>query len=408
NPKILPKEETPCQDLAGVGVAFYLMAEVNRLLSSASKKPPYRMDQCLDLVALGTLADLMPLTKENRLLVAGGLKHITKAERLGLAALKVVSRSPISAELKSTDISFRLVPRLNAAGRMEHAETALYLLRSKSYDEAIYLAEELDSLNKLRRQEEERILGEARTQAIEALKTYSSSLVLYGPSWHPGVIGIVASRIVEEFAKPTFILCDAGDHLKGSGRTLGDLDLHGMLTEISSCLLSFGGHRAAAALNVSRENLETLRREFDHCAANHLAKTPQTPSLLLDGEINLSQAFCCETLSEIALMEPFGQKNPEPIFTSPPLLVERHESLGLDSRNILLTVWDAQSRIRMQAKGWRLGDAYPAPSLLQKTVQLAFVLRLNVFRGLATPELEIKDLHVLDEQASDLAAKAKA
>ena len=406
NPRVMPKDTTPCQDLAGVGVAFYLMAEVNRLVSERLKHTPYRMDNALDLVALGTLADLMPLTGENRLLVAGGLKHIAKAQRMGIAALKIVSRSTVTAEMKSTDISFRLVPRLNAAGRMQQAETALHLLRCKNYNDALILAEELDSLNKLRRSEEERILQEARLQAQSALTRYSSSLVLYGANWHPGVIGIVASRIVEEFGRPTFILCDAGDHLKGSGRTLGDLDLHGMLTEISSCLLSFGGHRAAAALNVSRENLETLRRDFDAVATKHLLETSQSPSILLDGEIDLSRAFCCETLEEIALMEPFGQKNPEPVFSSPPLLVERHDYLGMDQRNILLTVWDASSRIRMQAKGWRLADLFPPPGLVNKTVQIAFVLRLNVFRGIATPELEIKDIHLASEQAADLARQS--
>ena len=398
NPRIMPKDKTPCQELAGVGVAFYLMAAVNHLLASRLKVEPYRMDTCLDLVALGTLADLMPLTGENRLLVAGGLKHITQAKRLGIAALKVVSRINIAAEMKSTEISFRLVPRLNASGRMQHAETALKLLRTKDHNEAMKLAQELDALNTQRRSEEEKILQEARLQAKQSLKTYTSSLILYGSHWHPGVIGIVASRIVEEFARPTFILCDAGDHLKGSGRTVGDLDLHGMLTEISSCLLSFGGHKAAAALNIAPTMLETLRKKFDACAAKHLAMQPQQQKILLDGEISLAHAFCAETLAEIALLEPFGQKNPEPIFSSPPLLVERHDYLGYDQRNILMTVFDEKSNIRMTAKGWRMAEAYPPQTLVGKYVQLAFVLRLNMFRGIANPELEIKDIHTLANQ----------
>ncbi|MBO4335152.1 MAG: single-stranded-DNA-specific exonuclease RecJ [Desulfovibrio sp.] len=399
NPRIMPPESTPCQELAGVGVAFYLMAQVNKLLAQGLGHAPFRMDLVLDLVALGTLADLMPLTGENRILVSGGLKHIALARRKGLAALKLMAHVNVSQEMKSTEISFRLVPRLNASGRMRHAETALKLLRSHDSQQAMQLAQELDSLNTTRRSEEEKILQEARQQAIKALETYSSSLVLYGSNWHPGVIGIVASRIVEEFGRPTFILCDAGDHLKGSGRTLGDLDLHGMLSEISSCLISFGGHRAAAALNVRRENLEILRQQFDASASRHLALHPQHQSLLLEGEINLSQAFCAETLGEIALLEPFGQKNPEPIFATPPLLVERHDYLGYDQKNILLTVWDASAGIRMQAKGWRMGAAFPPPLLEGKIVQLAFVLRLNMFRGIATPELEIKDIHLIKRSA---------
>ncbi|MCR4667526.1 MAG: single-stranded-DNA-specific exonuclease RecJ [Desulfovibrio sp.] len=398
NPRIMPKDETPCTELAGVGVAFYLMAEVNRLLSEATGTTPYSMDRTLDLVALGTLADLMPLTGENRLLVAGGLKHIAKAKRPGIAALKVTSRLSITAEMKSTEISFRLVPRLNASGRMDHADTALHLLRTRDYNAAMTLAQELDTLNTSRRSEEERILQEARLQAEEMKKHFNASLVLYGSNWHPGVIGIVASRIVEEFARPTFILCDAGDHLKGSGRTLGDLDLHGMLTEISSCLLSFGGHKAAAALNIKPENLETLRESFEACAERHMRENPQQQTLLLDGELNLSSAYCAETLEEIALLEPFGQKNPEPIFASPCLLVERHDYLGYDQRNIILTVWDPTSKIKIQAKGWRMAELFPPPTLLRKKVRIAFILRLNVYRGIATPELEIKDIH-LEEDA---------
>ncbi|MBO4369168.1 MAG: single-stranded-DNA-specific exonuclease RecJ [Desulfovibrio sp.] len=398
NPKIMPREETPYTELAGVGVAFYLMAEVNRLLSAALGHPPYRMDQALDLVALGTLADLMPLTGENRLLVAGGLKHIAKAKRMGIAALKVVSHLSIAATMKSTEIGFRLVPRLNASGRMNHADTALHLLRTHDYNAAMSLAQELDVLNTTRRSEEERILQEARQQALEMQKTYQASLVLYGSNWHPGVIGIVASRIVEEFARPTFILCDAGDHLKGSGRTLGDLDLHGMLTEISSCLLSFGGHKAAAALNIAPENLQTLRDAFETCALRHLSEQAKKPTLLLDGELSLAHAYCAETLEEIAMLEPFGQKNPEPIFASPPLIVERHEYLGYDQKNIILTVWDPSSRIKMQAKGWRIAELFPPPTLQGKTILLAFILRLNMFRGLATPELEIKDIHLAEEK----------
>ena len=397
NPRIMPKDRTPCRELAGVGVAFYLMAEVNRLLAVRMQHEPYQMDLALDLVALGTLADLMPIAGENRLLVAGGLKHISRARRLGIAALKVVSRVNITAEMKSTEISFRLVPRLNASGRMQHADTALRLLRTKNHTEALKLAQELDSLNTTRRSEEEKILQEARTQAREALTKYPSSLILYGSHWHPGVIGIVASRIVEEFARPTFILCDAGDHLKGSGRTLGDLDLHGMLTEIAPCLISFGGHKAAAAVNVARDNLERLRHDFDACAAKHLAEHPQRQKLLIDGEITFSQAYCAETLAEIALLEPFGQKNPEPIFASGELLVERHDYLGYDQKNIMLTVWEEASGIRMVAKGWRMAELYPPSTLAGKRVRLAFVLRLNLYRGLATPELEIKDIHGVAE-----------
>ena len=400
NPKIMPAEKTPYPDLAGVGVAFYLMAEVNRLLSQKCHHTPYRMDNVLDLVALGTLADLMPLTGENRILVAGGLRHIKKAHRLGIAALKMVSGFNIASEMKSIDISFKLVPRLNAAGRIEHAQTALALLRSRNREEAVQLAEHLDQLNQIRRAEEDRILMEARVQAEEQIKKTKASLVLYGAAWHSGIIGIVASRIVDEFGKPTIVMCKTKNGLKGSGRSVGQIDLHGVLTGIQDLLLVFGGHKAAAALTIKEENLELFRRNFDEAVFHSLKKEVPEQPLILDGELNLSSAFCAETLDEIALMEPFGQNNPEPIFASPPLVVERHDAIGYDRKNILLTVKDTTSGVRMQAKGWRLGGDFPPSTLAGKIIRLAYVLRLNTFRGIPQPELEIKDLLIEKTKAN--------
>ncbi|MBQ7739044.1 MAG: single-stranded-DNA-specific exonuclease RecJ [Desulfovibrionaceae bacterium] len=389
NPKVMPKEKTPYQDLAGVGVAFYLMAEVNRLLAQALKTKPYPMDLVLDLVALGTLADLMPLTGENRLLVSGGLKHIKAAKRIGIAALKIVSGTNISAEMKSIEISFKLAPRLNAAGRIEHANSALALLTSKDQNEAIKLAEHLDALNNLRRSEEEKILTAARLAANTELTQSKRTLVLYGENWHPGIIGIVAARIVEEFGKITFVLCKHQDVFKGSGRSMGEVDLYNILTRLSEHLLAFGGHKSAAAITLAPEKFAAFKEAFEEIASQYEFKPKQ---LTIDGELDLSNAFCAETIDEISLLEPFGQANPEPIFSSPPLIVERHDYLGYEHKNIILTVYEPASGIRMQAKGWRMATSFPPSSLAGKEIRLAYILRLNTFRGIPQPELEIKDI----------------
>ena len=393
NPKVMPKDKAPYQDLAGVGVAFYLMAEVNRLLSLKLNHKPYPMDLVLDLVALGTLADLMPLTGENRLLVSGGLKYIKAAKRMGIAALKIVSGSIVAAEMKSIEISFKLAPRLNAAGRIEHANSALALLRAKDFETARKIAEHLDALNNLRRTEEEKILAEARLAASEELPKSKNTLVIYGENWHPGIIGIVAARLVEEFGRITFVLCKHKDVYKGSGRTTGQVDLYGLLAQVSEHLLAYGGHKSAAAITITPEKLEPFRRAFAEVADNCEFKLKK---LIIDGELSLSSAFCAETINEIALLEPFGQANPEPIFSSPPLIVEKHEFLGYDRKNILLSVYEQDSGIRMQAKGWRLANIYPPSSLAGKKVRLAYILRLNFFRGIPQPELEIKDILLLD------------
>ncbi|MBR4742148.1 MAG: single-stranded-DNA-specific exonuclease RecJ, partial [Desulfovibrio sp.] len=395
NPKTLPPEQVPFADLAGVGVAFFLMAQVNQLLSHCFRTKPFRMDNVLDLVALGTLADMMPLTGENRLLVAGGLKHIAHAHRLGLAALKMISGANIATEMKSVTVSFKLAPRLNAAGRIENAALALELLRSQDRETAYNLAEQLDILNKRRREEEEQILQEAREQAQSQVEAGRLSLVLYKQNWHAGIIGIVASHIVEEFARPTFILCQGKDCLKGSGRSFGDIDLHDLLTKVAEYLRTYGGHKAAAALTLEEKNLDAFSQAFEQATRAIVQEKKLKHTLILDGELSLAQAYCAETLNEIALLEPFGQGNPEPIFSSPPLLVERHDYLGFERKHILLRVREIVSGMRMTAKGWRLAKTYQPPLLAGKTLRLAYILRLNTFRGLPQPELEIKDISLL-------------
>ena len=159
-------------------------------------------------------------------------------------------------------------------------------------------------------------------------------------------------------------------------------------------LITFGGHKAAAALTLQPEMLEQFKAAFDAACAKACAETKPKQEILLDAELSLKDAFQAETLAEIALLEPFGQGNPEPVFASPPLIVERHDYLGYDQKNILLTVRDTTSQVRLQAKGWRMAREYPPPALAGKRVRLAYALRLNMFRGIPQPELEIKDIHL--------------
>ncbi|MDE7064904.1 MAG: DHH family phosphoesterase, partial [Desulfovibrionaceae bacterium] len=232
--------DCPCPQLAGVGVAFFLMAAVNSGLA------PYTGRRCdmrdvLDLVALGTLADVVRLSGQNRILVKNGLLKIAQASRPGIASLKVVSGFNAAASLGGGQVVFSLAPRVNAAGRLGEAGLALRLLRAATHEEAAPLAQELDLMNTRRRSEEERIHKEARVLA--AAQEHRAGLVLHGNDWHPGVIGIVASRIVDEFYRPTLILCDDNGSIKGSGRSVQEFDLHAGLSAISDVFLGFGGHR---------------------------------------------------------------------------------------------------------------------------------------------------------------------
>ena len=382
NPRLA---QCPCPDLAGVGVAFLLMAAVNRLLPG----DPLDIRRYLDLVALGTLADVVKLNGENRILTKNGLLLLAEAARPGVAALKEAAGFAPKAALGAGQVVFSLVPRINAAGRMGQAQTALDLLLAPDLETAQPLAAELERLNGLRRREEDAILEEALRQAEEHLSRLG--LVLYGPHWHAGVIGIVASRVVEEHYRPTLILCDDGERLKGSGRSIREFDLHAGLLACSDVLLGFGGHRQAAGLSLSPDNLEPLRKRFHQAVAAQLGDAPLTPSLPVDGEMGL-QAVDYGLLKELDLLQPYGPGNPEPVFVSPPLNVRRVSFFG--NGHVKLELHDQAAGVTLRGKAWRQADSFP-PDAAGKTIQTAFSPKLDTYNGVASIDLTIKDWRFL-------------
>lgn len=380
----------PCVHLAGVGVAFYLMAALNAILAPMTGRR-YKMDKALDLVALGTLADVMTLEGENRILASAGLARMKAPERPGLAALKKVSNCEFSAPISSLQAVFRLAPRINAAGRMGNANLALGLLRARDQEEAERLALQLDQCNRQRKSEEENAHRAARRQARELLeKKNYAGLALFGQEWHPGIVGIVASRIVEEFNRPAIVLCEDKGALKGSGRSVPDFDLHSGLASISDCLLGFGGHRQAAGVRLEKDSLEAFRDAFDKCVRASLGGYPAEPTLLLEDELDFSQASDMDFLRDLDLMQPFGPGNAEPVFSSPPLLVKKRAFLGASGQHVLLSLRDDRSGISLQAKAWRMADKIPQ-SIEGRRIQIAYAPKLESFRGMLTVDLGLKD-----------------
>lgn len=380
-------------ELAGVGVAFMLMAALNRLLPGE----PVDMRQFLDLVALGTVADVVSLTGPNRILVKNGLLLIKEARRPGLASLKVYSGYDRLAELGAGQIGFGLAPRINAAGRMSDPQVALTMLLAPDMDTANPLASKLDGLNAKRRSEEQAILEEALLQAEEQKERLG--LVLAADHWHPGVIGIVASRVVERHYKPVLMLCreddDNGGHYKGSGRSVSEFDLHDGLSGLEHLFLGFGGHKQAAGLSMPLANLEALRDGFHLAVEAALGPVPLKPSLKLDRELPFGD-ISFTLLKELEMLQPFGMGNPEPLFVSPPVLVKDYRVFGKDHVKLQLAeqLPDDQVGVRpgavLPAKAWRKA-ADLTRDVQGKLMRFAFTPRIDRFDGIPKIELQVKD-----------------
>ncbi|WP_051261642.1 single-stranded-DNA-specific exonuclease RecJ [Desulfovibrio inopinatus] len=379
NPKL---GENAGTDLAGVGVAFFLAAGLNNAL------PGERIDvrRFLDFVALGTIADVVPLTGQNRILVKNGMLLLAEAKRPGIHALKEVAGIAPAAAMGAGQVGFGLAPRINAAGRMDTADEALALLLARDLDEARPLAALLDDLNSQRKSEEDRILEEAKEQAAQ--QPHRLGLVLCGKNWHAGIIGIVASRVVEAEYKPVVMLTYENGILKGSGRSIREFDLYAALDQLSPVLTKFGGHKLAAGLSLDTNNFEALREGFHEQARLQLGESRLYPTLRVDGELSFRD-IDLGLLKEIELMQPFGLGNPEPVFTTPEVSVRSYKIFG--KNHVSMQLRDEAASQTLRAKAWRQADVL-GPSLAGQQIKTAFTPRLETYNGITSIELLIKDV----------------
>jgi single-stranded-DNA-specific exonuclease len=379
--------ECPCPHLAGVGVAFMLMAGVNQFFAGQGL-PKIDIRLLLDLVALGTLADVSDLSGINRILVKNGLLVLAEARRPGIAALKASCNKAVNAALTAEQIVFNLTPRINAAGRMGNSQTALNLLLTRDRDEAGACAHTLEQLNSARRSEEDNITQEAREQGLRYVHSGSMGLVLYHPDWHSGIIGIVASRMVDEFKRPTVVLCDNQGKIKGSGRSVEGFDLHASLQRHSDLLLGYGGHKMAAGLSISRENLELFRERFDLTVRQSLGSRAAPSKIKIDGELSMEETIDLTLLKELEMLQPFGSGNETPVFVSPPLYVREVRKCG--QCLFILDVVDKASGLSAKAKIWRSKSDQPAYSK-GRMVRLAYSPGIDRYNGPDNVELQVKD-----------------
>ncbi len=302
--------------LAGVGVAFSLLICLRRHLRetgfwSGRKEPNLRAFS--DLVALGTVADMVPLVAENRILSRIGLSELNRGERRGVAALAAAAGlSPTG--IRADDIAFRLAPRLNVAGRLGHAETAVELLTTRSADRAAAIAEELNRLNRRRQETEKRMLDQAEAELARRPALLSgNSLALAHPDWHEGVLGIVAAKLVDRYWRPVILMSARPPLGKGSGRSIPGVNLHDALVACAGHLKKFGGHPMAAGLQIDTDRIDAFREAFEAAVSRGTRPERFRRVLPIDAELDFD-AVEPGLVDEIESLGPFGEGNPEPLF----------------------------------------------------------------------------------------------
>ncbi len=375
------------QELCSAGIAFKLAhalvkrgREIN--LPGAAD---FDLRPLLDLVALGTIADLVPLTGENRILATAGLEKLNTTKRAGILALKQVAQSP--EKLGTHDVGFQLAPRLNAAGRLETAEESLYLLLAKNFEEALPLAQNLDLRNRERQKIEKTIVEEVTGVVRSKFDAQKDFVIVEGQLlWHIGVVGIVASRVLSEFYRPTIIIGGENGQMRGSGRSIAGFDLAGALGECDDLLVRHGGHAMAAGLSILPEKIDLLRQRLNELARRKLKPEDLLPPLRLDAEVELDE-INFESLAELEKLKPTGQGNPGVQFCARNLLHAKPiQRMGANKQHVKLWVKD-QNGTALEAVWWNGGNK----SLPVGQFDLAFAPSINEFNGRRTVQLKVLD-----------------
>ncbi|MEC9373129.1 MAG: DHHA1 domain-containing protein, partial [Planctomycetota bacterium] len=345
-------------ELSGAGVAYKLAWRLMTLAHGSDRLPDDRRQLLLELLALaalGTIADVVPLLEENRVLARFGLSVIRSTRFVGLNAL--IEASSLDAERVSVeDVGFRLAPRLNACGRLGHAQEAVELLTTQDKKRAAEIAAELTRTNERRRAVEREIAAQAADFAEVAGMTGPDrrAIVLAHESWHPGVVGIVCSRLVERFGRPTILLQREGDRCAGSCRSVDGFDIHDALTACAKHLDSFGGHIMAAGVKLSADRLPAFTEAFIEIANSRLAAEDLVPSLRIDCDAALDE-LTPAIVERLERLGPFGAGNPTPRIRMKGLrLVGPPQPLGAHGKHLKITVRQNERMLRMM--GWSWGE----------------------------------------------------
>lgn len=368
----------PFNQLAGVGVVFKLIQAISVKLKLDAKE----YLKYLDIVCVGTISDIVPLVDENRVIAKLGLKLIPMTKNIGL---KTLIESIGYKEINSNSISFGVAPRINACGRMGAQEEALKLFLTKNKEEAIKITEILNKYNQERQKTEKAIFDEAVEQ-VENNEKDAPCLILGQEGWHHGVIGIVSSKITEQYFKPSILICFEKEEGKGSGRSIPGFDLHEALMNCSNYIEKFGGHSMAIGINVKKENFEKFKKEFQEYSQNHGIRDI-IPVIKIDGETSLKE-INLQTVKELNLLEPYGEANKIPLFIIKGLKIQSIRTLS-EGKHLKLKLM--QDSYLIDAIGFGIGKC-AEKYLIGDKVDIVGSLEVNQFNGNEQVQLVIKDL----------------
>jgi single-stranded-DNA-specific exonuclease len=374
----------PFKELAGVGVGFKFMQALYRRLGLADSE----LDEYMDIVAIGSCADIVPLIDENRILVRHGLDRVNYNPRDGVKALlesSGIDRREITVGL----VVFVIAPRINAVGRMGDARRAVQLFTSPNIQRARVHARELEQENRVRRDVDETTFKEALEIVETKLDPENDyAFVVYKTDWHPGVIGIAASRIVEKYYRPTIMISVVDGIGKGSARSISNFNVYEAIKKCSEYLVAFGGHKYAAGLTIREEKIPAFIEKFKQAARERITGEDLVPTMHIDCEVKLSD-FNERLIRLLKLMGPFGPLNLRPVFVSNNLKVVGEASIvGANHLKLCLE----QDGVKMNAIGFNLGDRLDEITLNNGVIDCAYVVEENFWNGKKELQIRLKDI----------------
>ena len=376
--------EYPYKELCGCGVGFKLV----QALASKRNQTIDDLVEYLDLVATAIAADIVPITGENRILAYFGLQVINQNPRTGI---KAMIQQVKKEEFTITDVVFIIAPRINAAGRIKHGNYAVELLTEMDFDTAVKFAAEIEQNNNDRKELDKTITNEALQQIIDNNEEQTFSTVVYAENWHKGVIGIVASRLIETYYKPTLVFTKSGDKLAASARSVKGFDVYEALEQCSEFIEQFGGHKYAAGLTLKEENYQNFKAKFEEVVKNTLPSALRIQEISIDAEISLTEVTP-KFFRIIKQLEPFGPQNMKPVFMAGGLRDNGYgKKVGADETHLKLNVFEGSNQKTYNAIGFSMGDKY----LLTKngnSFKAVFNIDENHWNGNTSLQLLLKDI----------------